>query len=409
MNRIILIGNGFDLAHDIETSYSQFLSDYWKNTIEGICSSNDSSVYENDQMIIQRCPLGIKRDFDFKTLDAYIAEHRGRLKFKNSFLRHISRTQNLNSWVDIENEYYELLNNYSITDGKELRNKQVSKLNKEFREVQDLLEKYLDKKVTEKNLNNNHHYSIGEKIYNEFSFDDFTEKGKYQLVREYKGNLIGNITKEIIDDNKENQILSRIKNRRDNKSICDFLNVPKFRNSIDLKPSSILFLNFNYTSTYRLYFSDHIPLNAGYTGLDYAVVNIHGEILNKQNPIIFGYGDELDEKYKLLEKTNENSLLENIKSIKYLETSNYKKLLEYIESDLYQVCIMGHSCGTSDRTLLNTLFEHDNCQSIKFFYHKKENGDDNYSDTIRNISRNFNNKVVMRDRVVNKKYCEPLL
>jgi len=50
MNRIILIGNGFDLAHDIETSYSQFLNDYWKNTIEGICSSNGSSVYKKVQL-----------------------------------------------------------------------------------------------------------------------------------------------------------------------------------------------------------------------------------------------------------------------------------------------------------------------------------------------------------------------
>ncbi|NDW10497.1 hypothetical protein D0T56_12630 [Dysgonomonas sp. 520] len=87
---------------------------------------------------------------------------------------------------------------------------------------------------------------------------------------------------------------------------------------------------------------------------------------------------------------------------------NYKKTLNFIESDKYQIFVLGHSCGNSDRTLLNTLFEHDNCVSIKVFYHKKNDGTDNYSDVIRNISRNFNNKASMRDKVVNKMYCEPL-
>ena len=30
MNRIILIGNGFDLAHGLKTSYAHFIDWYWK-------------------------------------------------------------------------------------------------------------------------------------------------------------------------------------------------------------------------------------------------------------------------------------------------------------------------------------------------------------------------------------------
>ena len=70
---------------------------------------------------------------------------------------------------------------------------------------------------------------------------------------------------------------------------------------------------------------------------------------------------------------------------------------------------MGHSCGNSDRTLLNTLFEHRNCVSIKPYYHLKEDGTDNYIELIQNISRNFNDMQLMRDRVVNKSYCRPLV
>lgn len=34
---------------------------------------------------------------------------------------------------------------------------------------------------------------------------------------------------------------------------------------------------------------------------------------------------------------------------------------------------------------------------------------DNYSDVIKNISRNFNNKPNMRDILVNKEDCSPLV
>ncbi len=140
----------------------------------------------------------------------------------------------------------------------------------------------------------------------------------------------------------------------------------------------------------------------------YKVYHIHGD-LEKPDDIIFGYGDELDDRYGELVKLYNNEHLRNIKSTKYLETDNYRKMLAFINSAPYQVYIMGHSCGNSDRTLLNTLFEHKNCISIKPFYYIKEDGSDNYLEIIQNISRNFTDMKLMRDRVVNKTYCERLL
>lgn len=162
-------------------------------------------------------------------------------------------------------------------------------------------------------------------------------------------------------------------------------------------PDNIMLLNFNYTDTAN-----------SYRNRDVSVVNhIHGELQNP-NGIIFGYGDELDDKYEQLKALNNNECLRNIKSIKYLESDNYRKVLGFIESAPFQVLIMGHSCGNSDRTLLNTLFEHKNCISIKPYYHQKADGSDNYLDLIQNISRNFTDMKLMRDRVVNKTFCEPL-
>ncbi len=164
-------------------------------------------------------------------------------------------------------------------------------------------------------------------------------------------------------------------------------------------PANTLILNFNYTQTAKqLYTRDADE-----------IIDIHGALNNERNPIIFGYGDELDDDYKRIEKLQDNDFLENIKSVHYHETGNYRQLLGFIESEPYQVITMGHSCGNSDRTLLNTLFEHRNCISVKVYYHQREDGTDDYSQLIRNLSRNFNDKAAMRDKVVNKEYCLPLV
>ena len=168
----------------------------------------------------------------------------------------------------------------------------------------------------------------------------------------------------------------------------------------DSIPSNIMLLNFNYTKTPELYLTDSSKVRVNY---------IHGK-LDKPESVIFGYGDELDEDYKNLQELNENEVLRHIKSIRYLESDRYRKVLEFIESGPFQICIMGHSCGNSDRTLLNTLFEHRNCVSIKPYFYKWGEGekDDNYIELVQNISRNFKDMKLMRDRVVNKTYCEPL-
>ena len=159
-----------------------------------------------------------------------------------------------------------------------------------------------------------------------------------------------------------------------------------------------MLLNFNYTNTPFQYIGDSLNVDLNY---------IHGHI-EKPHSVIFGYGDELDENYNRLKEQNNNEYMRHVKSINYMESDNYKKMLAFIESAPFQVCIMGHSCGKSDRTLLNTIFEHRNCVSIKPYYYQKADGTDNYIELVQNISRNFTDMKLMRDRVVNKTYTEPL-
>ena len=160
-----------------------------------------------------------------------------------------------------------------------------------------------------------------------------------------------------------------------------------------------MLLNFNYTNLA----DQSLPNDESFS-----IIHIHGELTNPSS-VIFGYGDEMDEGYETLKRKNDNEYLKHMKTARYLETNNYRRMLTFVESAPYQVYIMGHSCGNSDRTLLNTLFEHPNCVSIKpFYYVDKESGKDNYLDIVQNISRNFTDAKKMRDRVVNKMYCQPL-
>ncbi|AOW11226.1 hypothetical protein EM308_02935 [Flavobacterium gilvum] len=172
-------------------------------------------------------------------------------------------------------------------------------------------------------------------------------------------------------------------------------------------------MNFNYTKTIDRYLN---YAKADRQDRFFGIVEniqIHGRLNDNNNKINFGFGDEMDDDYKIIENLDDNEYLRNFKSFQYSQNSNYKYLLDFIDSEKFQVYIMGHSCGLSDRTLLNTIFEHNNCRSIKVFYHetKDENGKvirDNYTEIIQNISRHFNKKALMREKIVNKTLCKEL-
>lgn len=422
MNRIILIGNGFDLAHGMKTSYKDFINDYWINIISDISSATER-VFENSELKINKKPPGIYLSSitTFEELSKILKSGGSSLTFKNKFLEEINKKKQIQNWVDIENEYYLLLK-------KSFKDKnctyQISQLNSDFTEIQKLLETYLQK--IEYNFNesfgrdstDNHlKKAITDKVYSNFKLKDFTEASinkkvefEYQQIKnDLKGINSGDITMEDINEEKRS-LISTIGKSEPTSTIRNRLLSDSAINYFNLQPTEILFLNFNYTFTEKLYYNvSWFDLSGDFNrNVEKNIIHIHGTTNQRdKNNVIFGFGDEIDDDYKSIENLNDNTYLENIKSIKYLETDNYKKLLEFLNGGDYQIFIFGHSCGNSDRTLLSTLFEHKNCVSIKPFYHKRD-GKDNYSEIVRNITRNFSNKAILRDKVVNKEYCEPL-
>ncbi len=405
MNRLVLIGNGFDLTHKLPTSYQDFIDWYWNGRFVKL-RKTFTPVSK-----APLCELTMKAFLSWYSMfeqgPSVLNEYNGAKLFLELCKRGICRATmtplferihksiETKGWVDIENDYYELLKKYVLDNASEA---QIEALNAELHDLQELLVVYLKSiEISDKMVKG----EIRKKIYDVFLTSDISVGGQNAL----KEHIESAFKREDIDWRwlsimYENSSLSksyvekyRVK-YENNPNILDEETPPMEL----MLPNHIMLLNFNYTHTADLYCKK--------TDI-FSVNQIHGD-LNKPQSVIFGYGDELDDNYKSIVDKNENKYLGNIKSIKYLEADNYRKLLSFIESEPYQILIMGHSCGNSDRTLLNTLFEHKNCVSIKPYYHQIDEDHDNYIELVQNISRNFKDMKLMRDRVVNKTYCEPL-
>lgn len=264
MKTIFLIGNGFDLAHELKTTYSAFL----------------------------------------KSLSVDIVNN-------NTLLFILSRNK-LKCWSDIEYTYFTLLNNcedamyINKKFGIRIRNFTSETLDNDFEEIKTLLEKYL-----------------------------FEEQENIVLIDAYS------------------KLFSK------------------------LDDEDTLILDFNYTNTIERY------LEKTHSKIKH--IKIHGELLNDDNPIVFGYAAN-DEEAKILSYKNDEYLMKNIKKLRYLLADNEFKFKEMLgmSNFIIDVYNLGHSCGLSDRHILNELFTHKKVYSITQLYYENR---DEYLKTAINIDR----------------------
>jgi hypothetical protein len=349
LNRIVIIGNGFDLMNGLDTRYSDFIKDYLYECLTKLFIQKKY----NDNFVSINFPTEFKNlatpDFDKNNVLSIInnleKEKKIVIKHKSHLFGKIYNKLNY-GWVDIEREYYSILvKSYNIyilqTDESKRKTFRITKLNEDLRNIKDLLIKHIKK-----------------------------EEEKYNAHDENC-----DLDKTIEDLNTRDFPQFNIENRKE--------------------INQLLLLNFNYTQP--KFIINNLQNKT-------QIINIHGTTSSRD--VIFGYGDELDEHYKQIEKDGNDEWLKGFKSFGYLQNNEYNKLLGFIESGPYQVYVVGHSCGLSDKTLLNQLFEHNHCKSIKVFYHKftdeDRNGEDTFNETIYNISRVMDDKVKLRN-IVSKK------
>ncbi|MFY8180632.1 MAG: AbiH family protein [Flavobacterium sp.] len=364
MNRLIIIGNGFDLAHGLKSSYHDFILYYFKesfisalnNLRQNMDSPHNRFYYYKDELIEIKIDFRNPKESYIPFLDSIQKVSEFESIYKKLGIKVTYNFEMLKigvnklteyNWVDFEIEYFNEL--YRIkTKGFEVENR-VRALNENFDVFKSKLEIYLKKQ--EENF---HHNFAREKL-----IDCFCEK-----------------------------ILSR---DVDITSIADEL------------PKRILFLNFNYTNTLEPYIRD-CNQNGILTEINY----IHGDLHYNVGKPIFGFGDEIDKRYADFENEGNNELFKHIKTFEYLKSNNYSNLTRFIANDKFQVQIYGHSCGLSDRTMFKEILEHDNCLSVKLFYHEKEKAINDYTEKTYEIYRHFTDKNMMRNKVVNEQYCRAM-
>jgi len=333
MNRIILIGNGFDLAHGLKTSYADFIDDFCGQV------KSDEDEYKdmcNTVMDVAKSKI----NFDDK---AFIENENN---FKNKFFYAVKKDLNVQNWVDVEKVYYKQLVKCMENASKNpAPGYSIKDLNREFGFFEKKLEEYL----------------LGE-----------------VLIKDRTLNTIKSIETHLGKD------------------------IPKVKETDkDEKYNKTYIVNFNYTSTDKKY--------ANKIEQEDIIIRLHGELKNPKNPVIFGYGDELAKNYKEIEELDNNDYLEYVKSIKYSLTNNYCDLYSAIKEGEYHIYIFGLSCGNSDRTLLNELFEDENCKRIRIFYWQKPDMSDDFLEVYKNISRIFKEKGRLRNIVATKPNSKPLV
>ncbi|MEN9919410.1 MAG: hypothetical protein RL662_1846 [Bacteroidota bacterium] len=467
MNRLILLGNGFDLAHGMKTSYKNFIEHLWigisKYLEEKLREpSFEPSVEDHNKLIKIKNPYSrgewgevhkaktidflIDKDTDGKPIEisseaikTFADALSGSIQSK--FFRIISKNYINKNWSDIEADYYkELLDIINAKSGKNYIDRSVKTLNNEFKQIKDLLKEYLrllDKRSEEYSKIEYLFYSyvspkdIGLSSWDVY-VDDVSEKMEQYCNDEKLRNRIGYrndeseweplfatrpIARVLCKDTEDckrytNMVLKQFEEyERDTEKTKDIADYSGLLPRYFLIPENIMFLNFNYTQTEVPYITPYFNPFWGENKIP-RINHIHGTLDDcGNNRMIFGYGDEEADEYKEIEKSDTPQLLDNVKSINYLESSNYRDMERFIESGPYQLFLVGISCGLADRTMLRKLFQHKNCISIKPFYHRwEENGKkkDNYTEIIQNISRCFSDKDLLRSIVVNKQHCEPL-
>lgn len=230
MNRLVIIGNGFDIAHGLKTSYMDFINWYWEERVK--------SFFHNDTTVSEDCLCKLtiigkefsswkrfahdnnyfnKDQFSSNEVIGKIRKNPDMFSFECSkFFETILQSIETKGWVDIENDYYQLLKKGAK---KSYYSNTIKELNMQLNYLKNKLVEYLSSlnDISKKD-------ELDKAIHENFNLWDLSTKDEKRAI--------GNLGIMITDIN---QIHSE-RRYRDN-----------------LTPRNIMLLSFNYTATVTKY------------------------------------------------------------------------------------------------------------------------------------------------------------
>ncbi|WP_370397941.1 AbiH family protein [Tenacibaculum dicentrarchi] len=368
-NLIVIIGNGFDLAHGLKTSYNDFANYYleeiilneitknidkstiinnnFKEKIKEVTFLKENPSVESFQKKLSINLIKDKKDTELQIfIKILITKKNQEIKksindklyllqniLTNSFLAKLY-SNSFENWFDIEQAYYEELKDiYNLP--KENHNHELKILNNNLQEIKDALKKYLNDKI------------------------EPTHNGS-------------------VNNSFESHFIDR---------------------------ENISFINFNYTNTIENYTNSSLGRNN---------IHIHNSL---SEDIIFGYGDDTDEMYQKMKASKNNSFLKYFKTFDYLKSKNYRKVLNQLATfDKYDVLVIGHSLGGTDKTILKTILDTNSCENIELLKRSDFDTDERYKELnlpekeqlkadnlfelYANLARIFDSEASLRKKVI---------
>ncbi len=183
-----------------------------------------------------------------------------------------------------------------------------------------------------------------------------------------------------------------------------FFNANHMFNGVDY---NMFIINFNYTKTIEEYFEEQDK-----TSIFSKIIKIyyiHNTL--KEGNIIFGYGNDQNRDYEEIKNLENNKFLENFKTFQYLKDDKYMKLYaDILDNESikdYVVFVLGHSMGTTDKTLLEEIFNSPKCKKIHLFkrsdLEEEEEVKKSFNELVFAASRIISNEKDLRKKILNYK------
>lgn len=316
---ILILGNGFDLAHGLKTRYTDFL-DYWKK---------DKDV-------------------------------------ENVWLKHFVNKQKQlgDKWIDLEKEIYNVIKEIDVNlkDMKSQYNYKNEPILKLYSFQKGCTDGTFDLTKINKELTFFHDIETNEKEYGKI------ENGipKYYL-KTYKG-MINFLYDQLRDFTKQfnkyllDNVLKNIGNKKYNFSLAE--------------SKGIRVLNFNYTNTYEKLYDPH----SIYAGANPNYIYVHGKVCDSDDcNLVLGthsfynnlpndLREEINVEFNVFKKHNQRH--------RYGTIEAYQDLLKELKDKRRMTeptfHVIGHSLDKADHNILRHIFTVRDNSTIKIYYHNQE-------------------------------------
>ena len=165
MNRLVLIGNGFDLAHKLPTSYADFINWYLEKRYDNLLEThNDISEdplltirYQWQEAISTYVVNQVRNNLTFgklskrQRMDWIMGNCDEFDSMPSPLFKRILLNYDNKNWEGIEQDYYDILKEYAFRDSKKNSTPPpIKALNQQLRCLQEWLVEYLTEVCSQK-------------------------------------------------------------------------------------------------------------------------------------------------------------------------------------------------------------------------------------------------------------------